>query len=62
LVHRGCGVVIGGREVLDRDRHEVVADRLDRFLVEVVTDPGPVSQEVLDGHVVGDLGEPVTEQ
>jgi hypothetical protein len=54
--------LLGRRELVHRDRHQVVSDVVDGILVEVVADPGPVCQQLLDRHVVGDQGQVCAEQ
>ena len=49
--------LLGRRELLHRHRHHVVAQLALLVLVEVVADPRPVGQELLDGHPVVDERE-----
>jgi hypothetical protein len=41
-------------ELVDRDRQYVLVDIGVCLLVEVVADPGPMHEQLSDGHVVGD--------
>jgi hypothetical protein len=47
-------VLLGCREVLGGHREHVVGDLVADFLIDVVTDAGPVRQQVLDRHVLAD--------
>jgi hypothetical protein len=47
-------IVLGRRQLVDGDRHDVVGDLAAVALVEVVPDPRPVAQQMLDGDVVAD--------
>ena len=47
-------IVLGDRELVDGDGHDVVGDLVAVALVEVVADPRPVREQMLDRHVVGD--------
>jgi hypothetical protein len=53
--------LLGRRELVDRDRHHVVADVVDGGFIKVIANPGPMRQQVLDRHVVGDQGQVFTE-
>ena len=55
-------VLLGGRKLVHRDRHHIVVLVIQIVLVEVVADPGPVRQQVLDRHDLGDQGQVRVEQ
>jgi hypothetical protein len=57
-----CQVLLGRRELVHRDRHEVLVHVDIRVLVEVVADPRAVREQVLDGHVVADERKLVSEK
>ena len=50
-------VLLGGRELVHRDRHQVVGELVLELLVEVVADARAVREQVLDRHVVVDERE-----
>jgi hypothetical protein len=52
----------GCHQLVHRHRHHVAVHVADGVLVEVVTDPRPVRQQVLDRHVVGYQGQVLPEQ
>jgi hypothetical protein len=47
-------VLVGGRELVHRDRHLIVRGLEARLFVQVVADAGPMRQQVLYRHVVAD--------
>ena len=47
-------VLLGGRELVHGDGHQVVVDVEVALLVEVVTDPRAMGEQMLDGDVVAD--------
>jgi hypothetical protein len=53
---------LGGRQLVDRHREDVVVVVVQLVLVEVVTDARAVGQEVFDGDPVIDQGQVGTEQ
>ena len=55
-------VLLGRRELVHRDRHQVVVHVEVHVLVEVVADAGAVGEQLLDGHVVVDQREVLAEQ
>ena len=55
-------VVLGADQLVDRNREHVVGDRLDGVLVEIVADPRPVAEQVLDRDGFVDQWEVGAEQ
>ena len=55
-------VLLGRGELVYGNRHHIVGDLVMCFLVEVVTDPGSMRQQVFDRYVVADEREIAAEQ
>jgi hypothetical protein len=47
-------ILLGGRELMNRDSQHIVGGRETGFLVEIVTDARSVCQQLLDRHLVVD--------
>lgn len=55
-------VLLGRRELVDGDRHQVLLEILLDVLVQVVADAGPMGEQVLHRDVVADQGEVASQE
>ena len=55
-------VLLGRGKPVHGHGHHVRRDVVERVLVEVVADPRPVGEQVLDGHVAGDQRQVAAQQ
>src|SRR5207245_10988549 len=59
-VERG-EVLLGGPQLVHRDPRYVILDLVAGVFVEIVANPGPMREQVLDGHLVVDEREIASE-